>query len=532
MEFDQHSNSEAHGDHKETKKKQAKKRVPAHVPLPVEEQKKASLEKKKKQEIKKHGLPKEKPRAEQADRVLKPVPENIEELPESIHHEPEPTEKSDHDPVMSIPFHEREVPLHETTEGEVFVSERLRHDGESSDTEAELGVEDADAATLPKSPNETVGKEAEDVKPRLRQNPQQQQQTRIVPANGSPAAPSSSPFLAQWRNRNMGAPQNPNTPPPSPNQPSAPPGLPPQNPNVQPFNPNLPPSPNALPITSQQVPERIRDRASERKHLVTGLIVGALVEHIRHKRREKRMTKAHNKEVKGIKKDQEGERIERRAEQNKQLREKTALEKTIERLEKTAVPFAAVAANKNPEKNVSQKSSSTEKLQTAPVKTMEEAKKEFEERARKAVESAREPEEELEVPTDHRIERSAWHAVEVDKKTGKAVEDASFGYGEAFHQEQQQEQFKKSSSSLSAAESDASSASLSGGALHQANPLMLPNAPQYPELSSGQTKAEKARERGTELAQDAAQVLGKIQPIDGLLWIILGIIVLVIFKLL
>ncbi|MDQ3123376.1 MAG: hypothetical protein M3Q14_01680 [bacterium] len=46
-------------------------------------------------------------------------------------------------------------------------------------------------------------------------------------------------------------------------------------------------------------------------------------------------------------------------------------------------------------------------------------------------------------PDDRRVETSAWHRVEVDKKTGHAVENPSVEYGEEFRQEQKQERLQR-----------------------------------------------------------------------------------------
>jgi hypothetical protein len=51
-----------------------------------------------------------------------------------------------------------------------------------------------------------------------------------------------------------------------------------------------------------------------------------------------------------------------------------------------------------------------------------------------------EKEEGLQLPPEHRLESSAWHNIEVDKKTGHAAEQpAVITYGEAFKREQRQE---------------------------------------------------------------------------------------------
>jgi hypothetical protein len=45
----------------------------------------------------------------------------------------------------------------------------------------------------------------------------------------------------------------------------------------------------------------------------------------------------------------------------------------------------------------------------------------------------------LQPARDHHVEQSSWHSIEVDNKTGRAVEEPSFSYGEAFQNEQKTE---------------------------------------------------------------------------------------------
>ena len=47
--------------------------------------------------------------------------------------------------------------------------------------------------------------------------------------------------------------------------------------------------------------------------------------------------------------------------------------------------------------------------------------------------------ERLQPAKDHHIEQSTWHNIEVDNKTGRAVEEPTFSYGEAFKDEQRTE---------------------------------------------------------------------------------------------
>jgi hypothetical protein len=548
MEFDQPKKPENTADSKESKKKKSPKRTPSHVPLPVDERivqahdeaaaKDETFKKKKKRnrsqksaqtekEEPKHAEAAAEKPLENADKVSKkPDAENDTKI-DDVSHEATDEKIAETDAHLDPEGHEAEVLLHDVSEGEVFVSERWKQTDEtetsanedSSEAAAEIPTQPEDIATEtaddePEATSTTSGTSSSGT---WRQNPQQQQQKRASSQSSGASAAAASPFLAQWRNRNSGG----NQPPQPPYTGATARGAGgPVNPNAQTFAQ----SPNTAPITSTPAPERVRDRASERRHLVTGLVVGALVEHIRHKRREKRMEKAHAKEVKSLQKEQAGAHIERQAEQAKQLREKTALEQTIERLKKKPASAERPVLTKTSENTAAVASSPT----AEQPKTIEEAKKDFEKRARQAVEIAHEPEEELEIPKEHRLEQSAWHAIEIDKKTGKAVENASFGYGEAFRQEQHQEQLRKE---VAEAAGDSDEAREKYKAAKQVAPPALPYN-QHPALPEGPSKGDQLRDKTMAAAQTAADMARHIQPVDALLWLILGVVVLIILKLL
>ena len=568
MELDKPKKPESSSEHKE-QKKSTTKRVPAHVPLPIEERKKVSLEKKPKSE--KVSLKKKKkeiqPPQEDAPKhkeILKPEETPHERPKVSLEKQPKPSDehekkvaerteaqKPQSEFAPAEKKHEEVVPLHVETEGEVFISERLRQPHESEGAEPQELTEQpsTDSAEQVKADEQIAEDESTDSTPspqrQMRQNPQQQQQTGGANSSASRASAASaaaasgaaaSPFLAQWRNRNAGGGGNvpPRTPNTSPNGGGNMPPVPPFNPNMVPGNPNFQPANhNALPLTSQPAPEIVRDRASERRHLVTGLVVGALVEHIRHKRREKRMTKAHKKEVAGLKKTQDATNFEKKLADDTHLREKTALEKTIERMKKQpAKEVMAVPVPLTAEKAPSVTATMQNKTEKPPTvtekpKTAEEARKEMEERARRAVEELHA--ETLAVPEGHHIEQSSWHAIEVDNKTGKAVENSAITYGKAFEQERHQEQLHQSQHDDE--KSDAKH--------EQGSPLTAMAFPHPAEKSKksesgkdGNTANQTKSERAAELARVAASRVGQIQPIDALLWVILGLVVLIILKLL
>ena len=149
-----------------------------------------------------------------------------------------------------------------------------------------------------------------------------------------------------------------------------------------------------------------------RKGLVAGLLVGGGIEHYRHKRREKKMEKRQQKEV-------------------------LAQQKRVERLEHD---YEIAKQSQKSEQARSEASLTKERLATTAdrierAKEIEELKK-TQERLTQQTKETRPPEEELlaAVPKGHRIERSAWHNIEVDEH-GRAVQESAIEYGHEYYKE-------------------------------------------------------------------------------------------------
>ena len=147
-----------------------------------------------------------------------------------------------------------------------------------------------------------------------------------------------------------------------------------------------------------------------RKGRSEGFWTGALLvggyEHFKHRRRERRMKKEF-------------------------ARERDAQEKTVEDMKWDAIrkeqaeKWRAAEAEKYRKPEVPQGTAQAEKSSQHP----------------KPVESKpdqTEAEQELKVPEGHRVERSAWHAVEVDSR-GHAVEDSVIEYGSEYYKERAKE---------------------------------------------------------------------------------------------
>lgn len=260
-------------------------------------------------------------------------------------------------------------------------------------------------------------------------------------------------------------------------------GLPPVSPrhaaNQSPFG-GMPASANTAPPTPAVAPERqYNNRAVERRSLVAGMLLGGVIEHVRHKRREKRMKASHEKEVKKLKNEQQFQQAEQYKNDQKTEREKTALEKQLNRLQEqlssprkkqeaahVSTQEQPLAVPKPPASLEAAKTPARKPEVPAPSNFYEEFKRKYhtpetttagssvgqpeESRAKKLEKPAPAPkqqpeniDEPLEVSPDRRVETSSWHRIEVDKKTGKAVENPELAYGEEFQKEQHQEQLRQ-----------------------------------------------------------------------------------------
>jgi hypothetical protein len=339
-------------------------------------------------------------------------------------------------------------------------------------------------------------------------------------------------------------PKKPNNPPSSSNVPP----IPPFNPNLYPNMGGgniLPAAPvaaaNRLPNPNPNTLNQFQERRHNGQAILAGILVGGLIEHIRHKRREKRMEKAHTKEVKELGKAQEATREQLRRQEIKgeeTARKKTALERQMERLQKAPtelIPLAAPSPETAPIEShilTASKAEKTAKVESA-IRPAERPKVEKElseaetaiKKAQEAVERAHQNIElPPELPPDRKVETSAWHRIEIDKKTGNAVKDPTLEYGEEYHHEQHQEQLRK------AADTESSSGNK---LLEQYSPFQTLPLPANTEDS----KVKKAlpqgklplRDQATQTAKDFMQ---NANPVDIGLWVVLIIVIMLIIAVL
>jgi len=163
--------------------------------------------------------------------------------------------------------------------------------------------------------------------------------------------------------------------------------------------------------------EYLAAKHAQRSALFTGLFVGALYEHFKHRRRERRddkRAKDKNRQFQQFRRDQRfygEEQVKRQAESQRKLESaEDRLASTERRLEERARLDKRARLERQPV------------IQATPVNH------EYPEAAQR-----------LEVPPEHRLEKSAWHTIEVDSRTGKPVEQAAFSYGDEYYKERRQE---------------------------------------------------------------------------------------------
>jgi|GEM_PF-4005273 hypothetical protein len=196
-----------------------------------------------------------------------------------------------------------------------------------------------------------------------------------------------------------------NTPPPSGYSANHSPG----------YSPNAAPSAQDIRRTMEDAEWQGRQNG-RREGVFAGLLVGGGIEHFRHKRREKKMEKRQKKET-------------------------LAQQKRVERLEHD---YEIARQNQKSEQARSEANLTGERLATAADRANRDKElvelKKTQERLTQQTTEVRPSAEELlaAMPKDHRIERSAWHNIEVDKH-GRAVQESAIEYGHEYYKERTHE---------------------------------------------------------------------------------------------
>jgi hypothetical protein len=88
---------------------------------------------------------------------------------------------------------------------------------------------------------------------------------------------------------------------------------------------------------------------------------------------------------------------------------------------------------------------------------------------------AREIAERLAIPEGHELQHSSWHTIEVDKQTGRAVEEPVMEYGKEFYREQHQEAWHPAAAGMEAIASQTAQV----GSVKDVGYLSVPNSGTY-----------------------------------------------------
>ncbi|QQS69171.1 hypothetical protein IPP75_04595 [Candidatus Saccharibacteria bacterium] len=343
-----------------------------------------------------------------------------------------------------------EVTSEADTEPEVQAEAEPNHE-----SEATTPVAGAEVAVVPESEEE--------------EEPTPGGATTTTSSSSSSARPSSS-ATPSTTGGSGGSGGRPPAPPAPPGPPVMPPGPPYRRPAAnRVYNPNQTYGPNgyAAPAAGNLAPnlatpntlnigrtiENAEDYAYRRgrnRGLLAGLIVGGGIEHIRHKRREKRMErkfaieqKEQGKKIENIRWDHireaETAKVREAHAEKYRLGERTNIAAGPEGNRAIQTPSTAEAVRQRAEIQAEiEKKLAAERKETTRV--LSKAEQIEQERLR----------EQLELAQGHHIERSAWHNIEVDSH-GKAVQETSFEYGHEYYKERGHETGPKTKQQVDAA---------------------------------------------------------------------------------
>lgn len=280
-------------------------------------------------------------------------------------------------------------------------------------------------------------------------------------------------------------------------------------------------------------------------HFWTGVVVGGLYEHFKHKKREKKLNKkleqqdtelakTTNQQVKT-----EEEMHKLRAQQLEQAAEAKWLETHPEPSEKTqieqntaskvgdivtestkaaaeamaALPLQPSGEKSQPftvyERGTASPSAETAKVATEKLPANPEAKP-------IAIEPDDEP---AHVDDSRRVETSSWHRMEIDKATGKVVEDPSLAYGEAFQAERHQEIKAQTD------DSDGPGMAATGLGLLGSHAI---DATQAAAAAGSNTSSGRAEGTPQQPVKTTAKTAHQTQAVGAGLWLVLAVLVVLI----
>lgn len=222
---------------------------------------------------------------------------------------------------------------------------------------------------------------------------------------------------------------------------------------------------NPVPVAETiPTPPKIEQRIIEKhNHFIAGLMVGGLYEHFKHKKRENKPKK--QVEAQDAKIAANESRLISTQDEVTTLQRNQAIQKENQKWQEKAVnnieqaaPIAAaeqtarvIVEKTSPQKAaelpvvpLAEGASTQTRYETAsPVQRTEQVA--YAANNERATAQEEKPviiiaeDEPVVVASDRRVEVSSWHRIEIDKATGRPVENPTVAYGEAFQMERQQE---------------------------------------------------------------------------------------------
>jgi len=512
-------------DNKEKAKN--KKRAPKHVPLGLNIEKRSSLPPEEQQRLAAEALltvvadkeSKKKKKKKSAEATKEDNKSEVaQDSGSATETEPAVGEAASTDQVEDDPEAVEQVEDEEATEllaedsvelniaetgeeQEFFVSERWSEAEQQSPPRSrasEVGQPLVVAPEVVAQPAVPVAEAVPAEQPRPVEHVPVPQEAAPQPVEFRPMQPESTPVTPP-----LAAEQTPVVPVPPHLQPSHYGGETPANPLFA-QTPPLETAPVASATERQQV-EVQRERGPG---FGSGLFVGGLIEHFRHRRRERRLQK---------------DRLvqERQIEQLQQQHDVLLREHAASISQESARAQQPVAHESTPRIETMPFPVFAQRAEAPAVGAPEQSPR----KEKVPVPAEIEGENPPEVPEGHHIETSSWHHIEVDDKTGRAVENPSFAYGEAFQREQQHERLVDDQTQSSESSTQESAVSI-------APTLGANDIPTLPQPQSTATGGQSPVHDDLRSSSDNGGVSRQTKVLhpgaDLMLWSLLGIIVLVI----
>lgn len=198
----------------------------------------------------------------------------------------------------------------------------------------------------------------------------------------------------------------------------------------------------------------------------------------------------------------------------RQLRESKELSRQGKQIEQLSQELHAAPGQENQLARQERRLAGLEKRFENPVR----AERLIADKATEPAKLVQNPEhpEQLQIPEDHRLETSAWHAIEVDNKTGRPVEAPTFQYGHEYYRERAQEATPALERNAAAGEVAlvAASGAASAAGTSASNPAGTVPPAYIPDASRQGSPSGGAREK----AKSALNSVTKSSPSAGPIW--------------